>query len=393
MTSRFSSLELMETAVRTTGLNDFGDIVFEDGLNVLVDSINEIVHSCYDQAIQYLRAALIQTLANRLQVTELIRNHPEVLNEKIVRPMIITGLPRTGTTLLQTLIALDPACRYLRNWESAMAICPPPELLNSAADPRIRAYHEFMSGVFQNVPILKAINGINFLSGGTAECQNLSAHAFRNLGYCAGFGLRTYGEWLVDCDMRPGYQYHHLLLKVLQWRCPNERWVLKAPMHLFALDVLLNQYPDARIIFTHRDPVAAMASGSSLVYNWAAICWQHPDPFRIGEWFPKIWEKALKKALLARDAHSPEQFVDVFHQDLIDDPLAAVSAIYRHFGLEVSPGHRYRIKTWLRDNPRTSFGKHSYAPDDYGLDRAREEDRFGFYLDRFGARAHSGQRL
>lgn len=398
MTPRFYSPELMETAVQTTGLNDFGDIVFEDGLKALVDSINEIVHSFYDQAVQYLRAALIQILANRLQVTELIRNHPDVLNEKIIQPMIITGLPRSGTTLLQTLIALDPACRYLRNWESAMAICPPPELINSATDPRIRTYHEFMNGLLQTVPILKAINGINFMSGGTAECQNLMAHAFRNLGYSAGFGLRSYAEWLVDCDMRPGYQYHHLLLKVLQWRCPNERWVLKAPMHLFALDVLLSQYPDARIVFTHRDPFAAMASGSSLVYNWASICWQHPDRRHIGRWFPKLWDKALKKALLVRDGKDPEQFVDVYHQDLIDDPLEAVTAIYRHFGLAVSPGHRNRIQTWLRDNPRSSFGMHSYAPHDYGLDRAREEDRFKFYLDRFGAKhydawAQSDQRL
>lgn len=383
MKIRFSVSQLMAAAVESINLNDFGEIAFEDGLEVLVRSIHDDV-DFHDPVAQYLQTSLVQILKNRLEVTALIHQHPEILDEQINKPMIITGLPRSGTTLLQTLIALDPACRYLRNWESAMNICPPPELFNSVVDPRIQAYHGFMTDLFQQVPILKGINGINFMSGGTAECQNLMAHAFRNLGFSAGFGLSSYAQWLADCDMRPGYQYHHLLLRLLQWRWPNERWVLKAPMHLFALDALLAQYPDARIVFTHREPFAAMVSGSSLVYNWTTVFWQQPDSRRIGEWFPDLWDKALHKALSVRDKQDAGQFADVFHQDLTRDPVGTVASIYEHFGLKVSSGHRQRMNAWLRDNPRSSFGMHPYAPEDYGLVQAREDDRFAFYRKRFG---------
>ena len=242
MNDRLSSQALLESAVQSTGLENFGSIPFKDGLEALVVAINGN-NDFYENAWQYLQAKILQILENRLQVEALVQRHPEILEEKIVAPMIITGLPRTGTTILQTLMALDPACRFLRNWETAMNICPPSRLLHSDTDPRIQAFHQTIEGLLQAVPALRPINGLNFMAGGTAECQNLMANAFRSFEYCAGFGLPAYGEWLLSCDMRPGYQYHKLLLQVLQWQCPNAYWVLKAPMHLISLDSLLNTYP------------------------------------------------------------------------------------------------------------------------------------------------------
>jgi Sulfotransferase family len=383
MGNEFTTQNLMESAAQSTDLTDFGEITFRDGLDALVDAINT-KSDLHEQTRHYLRAKIVQILENRLQVTHLVQHHPEILDEKISEPVIITGLPRSGTTILQTLIALDPACRFLRNWESAMNICPPPQLLHSATDPRIQAFHNTVDGLLQTMPALRAINGLNFIAGGTAECQNLMAHAFRSFEFCAGFGLQSYGEWLLTCDMRPGYQYHKLLLKVLQWKSPNERWVLKAPMHLIALETLLDEYPDARIVFTHRDPFMAMLSGSSLVYNWSTLASQHPDKKAIGHWFPGLWEKAMQNALTARDRWGQDRIIDIYFDKLNADPVGTVTSIYEHFGLTVSQGHLKRMQSWLRDNPRSSFGNHSYAADDFGLIPEKEERRFSFYKERFG---------
>ena len=383
MSKRFSSQAMMDEAVQSTGLNDFGEIPFADGLEVLVDALNA-QKDLYDNTIHYLQTKMTQILANRLQITQLIQRHPDILSEAIKEPIIITGLPRTGTTILQTLIALDPACRFLRNWESAMNICPPPAPLVSAADPRIQAFHHTIESLLQIAPVLRAINGLNFIAGGTAECQNLMAHGFRSMEYCAGFGLRSYGQWLLSCDMKPGYQYHQLLLKILQYHAPNERWVLKAPMHLIALEMLLAEYPDARIVFTHRDPFAAMLSGTSLVYRWSTLASENPDPKAFGRWFPGLWEKAMRRALAGRTKGRPDRFFDVYFNDLNSDPVGTVRSIYAHFGLTVSLGHQKRMQVWLRDHPRSSFGKHSYSADEFDLNRDEVEDSFAFYKNQFG---------
>jgi len=382
MHNHLSSEELMESAVRSTGLTDFGPITFKDGLGVLVAAIND-EKDFFDNTLQYLRVKIQQILENRLHVEALVKRNPEIMEEKITAPIIITGLPRTGTTILQTLMALDPACRFLRNWETAMNICPPPKLLHSVIDPRIQTFHQTIEGLLQMAPDLRPINGLNFMAGGTAECQNLMAHAFRSFEYCAGFGLQTYGQWLLSCDMRPGYQYHKLLLKILQWQCPNEYWVLKAPMHLISLDSLMRMYPDARVVFTHRDPFTAMVSGSSLVYNWRTLASPSANQRKIGKWFPRLWEEALFNSLEDRYKWPRKQFFDLYFEKLISDPVEAVRSIHEYFGRTLSHGHRIRMAAWLRDNPKASFGNHSYAAEDFSLNREDEEARFSDYKQRF----------
>ena len=372
----------MGEAIESTKLTDFGEIPFEDGLEALLDSMNS-QNNFHENTTGYLRAKIVQILANRLQINALIHSNPRILEEEIEKPIIIAGLPRSGTTILQTLIALDPNSRFVRNWESALNICPPPRLLHSDTDSRIQTFHQTIEMLLQMSPSLNAINGLNFIAGGTAECQNLMAHAFRSMEFCAGFGLRSYGEWLVSCDMKPGYACHKLLLKVLQYQWPNERWVLKAPMHLIAFDLLMDAYPDARLVFTHRDPLTSMLSAASLVYNWSKLAMPCPEKKQIGRWFSDIWEKAMQKALKAREKQKQKNIKDVYFGELNADPIETVKAIYAHFGLTVSCGHEKRMGVWLRDNPRSSFGKHSYVADDFGLSREAEEQRFAFYKTKF----------
>ncbi|MBU0960699.1 MAG: sulfotransferase, partial [Proteobacteria bacterium] len=249
---------------------------------------------------QYFQGIILQLLVNRLEVTRLIKTHPEILEEIIEKPVFIIGLPRSGTTILHTLMALDPCSRFLRNYECSGAILPPPELIPGAIDPRIEATHKAMEGFLGAAPQLRGINGLNFMAYGTAECQNLMAHEFCHLGYSAGSSLFSYGDWLSRTDLEPAYKTHKLLLQILQWKLPNERWVLKAPIHLFGLDHLLATYPDAEIVFTHRAPYDAIQSGISMIYHWTEFTTQQADIEAIVNWWPKLMAGALKKALKVR---------------------------------------------------------------------------------------------
>jgi uncharacterized protein YneF (UPF0154 family) len=376
------SQPFIENAVKTSGLEDFGGDTFKQGLEALISSLNNDLDLAEGTA-GYFQQVITQILVNRLQVTQMIKDHPEIQEEEIKAPVIIVGLPRTGTTITQTLMALDPMSRFLRNFESAGAVCPPPPLIPSVPDPRIQSSFDAMEGLFTMGPELRGINGINFMALGTAECQNLMAHEFIHAGWSAGSSLFGHGNWVGDCDMTQAYAWHKRLLQMFQWKRPNERWMLKAPIHLFGLTSLLKTYPDARIIFTHRDPVEAMVSGVSLVSRWTQLTTGQVDIRAIADWYPALWAKGLERALEVRNKLRKEQVVDVFHTDLSRDPTGSMKKIYEHFDIPFSQTVQKRMQVWLRDNPRSTFGSHFCNASELRMDPVVEKERFGFYLKRF----------
>ena len=366
---------LINEAVSSTGLDDFGGTAWKEGLQVFIRSLNtDLVLP--DPALAHFRQIIIQTMVNRLEVTALINAQPEILAEKITAPIIITGLPRTGTSLLHALLSLDPRARFLRNWESCLNICPAPELIRSEADPRKQTYDRAMQGFFQAAPHLSGINGINFMAGSPAEYQNLMMHEFIHFGHCAGTSLWSYGEWIATCDFTRAYAWHKQLLQLLQWKLPSERWVLKAPMHLFGLDLLIKTYPDAKIVFTHRDPVKALASGASMVYHWTRFSTGQADPARIGPWWTRLWAKAMDHALAVRADNAPDMFCDIHLEETAQNPIAAVRKIYTHFSLDLDQAHEKRMQTWLRHNPRSRFGSHRPAPGLFNLNTQEIRKKF-----------------
>jgi len=376
---KISLQPFIDFAVKTSGLNDFGGHSFEAGLDALISSLNTDI-DLQEGTADYFRQMISQMLLNRLEVTQLIKDQPEILDEKIKAPVFIVGLPRSGTSITHTLLALDPMSRYLRNFESAAAICPPPELIPHAPDPRIQTSHEAMERLFGVAPELRGINGINFMALGSAECQNLMAHEFVHAGWSAGSSLFSYGNWMSECDMNPAYEWHKRLLQVLQWRLPNERWVLKAPLHLFGLDCLIKHYPDARIVFTHRNPSEAMVSGLSMAVNWTRMTTGNADVQAIAKWYPALWAKGLERALAVRKKLPLKQVFDLFHRDLCQKPVQVIEAAYDYFDMPLSRAARKRMQYWLRDNPRSKFGKHDYLK---SVKNHGEEERFKFYCDQF----------
>ncbi len=379
---KLASQPLMDSAVEASGLDDFGGRTFEPGLEALIESLNNDLDLAEGVA-GFFQQVITQIFINRLQVTQLTKEHPEILDEEIEAPIFIVGLPRSATTITQTLMAHDPLSRFLRNYESTGAVCPPPGLMPTMPDPRIQAGYEVMERLFSLGPELRGINGINFMAQGTAECQNLMAHEFVHIGWSCGSSLFGHGDWVGECDMTVAYAWHKRLLQMFQWTMPNERWVLKAPMHLFGLETLLATYPDARIVFTHRDPFEAMVSGVSMMCHWTRLTTGQADIPAIAEWYPALWAKALQKAMAARDHLRDAQIFDVFHKDLTQDPVGSMEKIYEHFAIPFSRTTQKRMRIWLRDNPRSSFGKHLCNAAELGMEPNREYERFSFYIDRF----------
>jgi hypothetical protein len=240
-----------------------------------------------------------------------------------------------------------------------------------------------MEGIFAMSPSLRGINGINFMAQGTAECQNLMAHEFVHMGWSAGSSLFSHGNWVGDCSMKAAFEWHQRLLQVLQWKLPNDRWILKAPIHLFGLDHLLETYPDAKIVFTHRNPLHAMVSGVSMVCHWSRFTIGRADVKAISDWYPGLWAKGLERALSVIKNLEKDQRLDVLHKDLSNDPIKTVETVYDHFHIPFSKGAKKRMETWLRDHPRSRFGNHDCTPEEFGLIPEREKERFSFYLKQF----------
>jgi hypothetical protein len=380
MTTNLELQSSLDEAIEKTRLEDFGNDTFLEGLKALLISCqNE--SRLNSLGIQIIHSMVLRCLINRLQVQDWITRHSEILNEKIEKPLIITGLPRTGSTFLQVLLSIDPANRALRRWE-ANRPCPPPELVFSATDSRIQAMHKQIQITDQIKPGLQAIHPMD--AGGFAQCMVLLSNEFKSAEFTLTIWAPAYDEWYYNCDMTSAYAYHKMLLQLLQWRLPNENWVLKNPPHLPWLDSLIGQYPDAQIVFTHRDPLKVLASASSLASTVFSIGSDPIDAKEIADYYLKILAVEMDKAMEKRESLNPESFYDLQYRDLIVDPIGAVKRIYEYFGRRVSRGHERRMQVWIRDNPSGKRGRHHYTVEDFGLNPVAVRNRFGDYQERFG---------
>jgi hypothetical protein len=376
---------LLEEASQQAGLDDFGDPSFREGLELLVSSYEQEARlSALGRGA--VRGRLTQFLVNRLKLHDWLFRQPEILEEAIERPIFILGLPRTGTTLLHDLLALDPLSRAPLHWE-AEEPCPPPQLFHSVTDPRIQTAHAKLRALDAMAPEMKVIHPM--AAGAPTECMTLLIHEFKSLEFECQAWVPTYGAWFTHCDKASAYRTHRKLLQLLQWRSPNETWVLKAPTHLFGLDALLAEYPDAQVIFTHRDPLKVVASQASLIAVASGLLSDEVDPHRSASWWSAKTATGLEKATKLRDRMGPEAFFDLQYHELVRDPVGAVRRAYAHFGREVTPVHERRMRAWMRDNPSDEHGRHRYTLEQFGLDAEQERRRFSAYRERFGVPAES----
>ncbi len=374
--------DLLETAVRRAGSSDFGDDHFLEGMRVLLDAVEGEAELSTLGRLS-CRETLLRYLENRLRLTEYRKEHPEIAAQEVERPIFIVGLPRTGTTLLFNLLAHDPHNRTPLSWEVEWPV-PPPEPQTYDTDPRIKDAEKLFGNLDRLIPTLPAIH--EFGARLPQECVPINAHEFLSVQFHITFHVPSYQAWLNEQNMVRSYEFHKKFLQHLQSKHMKDRWALKSPAHLPAIDELLQVYPDALIIHTHRDPAHVMPSLASLNYAFRGMNSDSVDPMRIGRNVLDTWSLNLRKAVEARRRHrnKPRQFFDAHFEDTLVDPIDLLRRAYEHFGLDFTHATRDRMVAFLGANPRGSRGVHRYVREDFGLELAEIRERFAEYVDEFG---------
>lgn len=364
-----------------TGLDDFGEGPWRDGLTVLCDALNREAH-LNEIGVMVHESRSAHLLRQRLAVVDWCRRHPEIDTQAINQPVVIIGLPRTGTTALAHLLAADPDSRSLRTWEQS-APTPPPETATETTDPRIAETQAGIDISHQLMPDLPQLYFATATSPSEAlDILGMSFRAFQSEGQAH---VPSYEDWLLSCDMAGAYVFQRQVHKLLQWRCPPTRWTWKNPADVFYLPAFRAAFPDATFIWTHRDPAAAMASVCSLVAVVRAFCSDDVDRLGLGPRQVELWAEGIDRGMAARDGIGEDAFVDVWMDDLVRDPIATVGAIYDRLAWPLTASAERNMRAWLTENPQHGRGGHDVNAEEFGLNPAAARDRFATYIRRFGS--------
>jgi hypothetical protein len=381
----FTVASLLAEVRATEGIEDGGDDDFgrkhdfREPLGVLLPALeNEAELTVFGRYLA--RRHLLRLLRVRLQIARYLRDDPAA-GEWIVSPLVVTGAPRTGTTVLHGLLAADPALRAPLGWELLLPVPPPVPGANEQA--RIDLAEAELRGFAGADPGLDAIH--EYGARNPKECLSAMSFAFRSEEFVVRYNVPSYNAWLAQCDMRPGYDYHRLTLALLQRRSPRPQWVLKSPVHLQSLGVLLDVYPDARIAVTHRDPLAVLGSVSSLVAHLRWVHSDHVDLESIARYHADLYGRSLNALVNPTDdrLREPGRLHSGSFTELTADPIAAAAACYRTWGQPLSGLAKEKMGEYVSARPRGRHGSHEYSFAELGLDPAVERARFLAYTDHF----------
>jgi hypothetical protein len=374
--------DLLKAASDATTLSDFGPDDFMEPLEVLTGSLDRESRLTLLGRV-LVRSDLLNLLQNRLRITDLVNNKPDIRQQRIDRPIFIIGLPRSGTTILHELLAQDPQLRAPLTWEARFP-CPPATAESCDTDPRIDSAERIFDLWNHLVPEFRTMHEMGARL--PCECIHLTAHSFRCEEFLGRQQTASYGAWLASADMAPAYRWHRLMLALFQSSLKTERWILKAPSHMGAMPFLLTEYPDACIVQTHRDPLQSMASTGSLLatHAWMRASEVDVELIKLG-FAGEGMASRLNQVIEARQSHpgASEQFHDVRFSDLMERPIETVRSVYDAFSMEFTKDHAERIRLYLAAKPRGKHGRHEYRVEDLGVDVAQERERFRAYQERF----------
>jgi Sulfotransferase family len=380
----FGEARLLQSARKAAGLEDFGSEPFVEPMRVLLDSLRAAPLN--DLGVMILRGMLLRSLVQRLRTQHWCTEHPEILDEEIEGPIVVVGMMRSGTTLLQRVLAADPRFTCAYGWEVGEP-APRPGWDPSAPDPRIPdaearegQTRTFAAEIFAIHPtyVHEAEEEIVFL-----------ADAFLSHVPEASCNVPRYRSWIDGQDFAPAYRWLRRMLQLLQWqkRQRGERvrpFVLKTPAHLGYLDLLLAEFPDAHLVHAHRDPLDVIPSGASLNATlWRTHC-DDVDPHEVGrQWIERMgW--SCDRALESRDRIPSARVTDVAFSDSVADPIGTSGRVLGAVGLELDGEAVTAMEAWIaQDRKRESLPTHRYTAEDFGLSEAQIRERFAAYTERF----------
>lgn len=378
--TRLDEASLLASARRASGLHHFVDESFREPLRRLLASLEEEAR-LHPLGRMVLRQSLLRALVNRLRLEDLSDRHPEIARLPVEAPVFIVGLQRTGTTLLHRLLTCEPALRPLLSWEALNPAPFPGHVPSSPRDPRVRQAELAERALRYLAPELFAIHPVE--AHAPEEDVLLLDLSFVSPTADATLRVPSYQAWLREVDQRPAYRYFRRAIQLLLWQ-RGGRWLGKTPHHLENLDVILDVFPDAKIVQTHRDPIRVVASFCSMIAHSRAVFSAQVDPFEVGAQLGEKAVRAVTRAMQVRDRAGPGTFLDVAYADLVSDPMKEVRRIYDFIGLELAPETTRAMEGWRSGNPQNKHGVHHYRLEDFGLDRAELERRFEPYRARYG---------
>jgi hypothetical protein len=381
--SRLDEASLLAAARRDSSLHEFGDESFREPLHRLIASL-EAEAQLHPLGRLVLRQTLVRLLVNRLRIEALCARHPEIEAETVAAPVFVVGLQRTGTTLLHRLLTCVPPLRPLLSWEALNPAPFPNAPARGGRDPRMRLAETAERGLRYLAPEFFAIHPVE--AHAPEEDVLLLDVSFASPTADATLRVPSYSAWLEATDWRPAYRTFRRAVQLLLWQRPG-RWLGKTPHHLEHLDVLLEVFPGAKIVHTHRDPVRVVASFCSMMAHGRAVFSDRVDPIEVGA---KLGEKAVRavtRAMAVRDRTPPGVCLDVAYADLLADPLKQARRVCDFLGLPLSAEVEASMRHWIAENPQHRRGVHRYRLEDFGLDRAALEQRFEPYRSRFGVAA------
>lgn len=383
---------LLDAAIVKAGLREFGDDAFLLPLSVLLQSLDgEAQLSAAGRYGQFCR--IVDLLVNRLRVEHWLQRHPEIRDEAIAPPLVIVGLMRTGTTMLHRLLACDRRFHALLWYESRYP-APLGDGFEAASDTacalesedlRVPLAREEVRQMIAASPDLAAIHPLDACAAD--EEVMLLEHSFYSTVPESFAHLPGYARWLEEHDNMPGYRYLHTLLQFLQWQKKRrgedaERWLLKTPHHLHHLDILLQVFPGATVIQTHRDPLQTIPSLCSMNYALACMGSNAVDAHTLGRHWCNKFARSLRRSIAVREQY-PQQFIDVLYGDTAQNPMATVQRVYDQLGLALDANSRAAMEAWLAENRREDRDPHHYTLEQFGFTRDQLARDFSDYRQQF----------
>jgi hypothetical protein len=375
--------DLIETAKRRCRLDDFGDGDFFEALSRLLDSCHEEARLNLIGKIA-LRTDVLETLCARLKMERDRKLYPSISRQEIREPLFIVGLPRSGTSVLHRLLGADPEHRSPLLWE-VRSPSPP-----TRVDEKRRIQRATQSCNFFNwlVPTFRYVHAVG--AEVPQECVSLMTPTFLSDQFDAMYYVPSYRAWFFRQDVRPAYEYHRRFLQQLQSRRAARRWILKAPTHMFAIPALLSVYPDALFVQTHRTPVDAMASVSSLVTILRSAFSDAVDPFIVYREAIDYWSETMGKFLRERDRLANDHICDIQYDEIRCEPIRAVRRIYEYFGWTLSHQAERRMRALVASQAKRQSANHRYDLSQFGARADGVLSAFASYCERFGLAQPSG---
>ncbi|MFI0446514.1 sulfotransferase family protein [Actinomadura sp. 6N118] len=376
---------VLAAAVRASQLDDFGPDDFRERLNLWLSEMDND-----DERTGLGRLSMfgdcVTHAVNRLRIQDLLKRHPEIRDVPIERPVIVVGLPRSGTTHLVNLIAADERFRSMPLWESRE---PVPDLRETVppdgVDPRWERCNQAWEAARRTLPLLASMHPMDpdhVHEELALELPDFSSYHIEWAARCPGWR-----DYYLSHDQTPHYAYLRTVLQILQWQRPRERWVLKSPQHLEQLGPLMTTFPDATVVVTHRDPVSVIQSTATMMTYSARLHYRHTRP----DWYVEYWadriRRLLDSAVRDRDLLPVDRTVDVPFHDFMADEMGTVERIYDAAGLELTPKARAQVVTYRDDHPRGRDGQVVYdLRADFAVGPKEVRAPFRSYIERFGVR-------